>query len=311
MKKLIQLTALSFLSLGLLYSCKKKDKPNPDPDPNDPIEQHDCNSYEPKTFTGSISGTWSVANENDEYPNLLPAVTDPAGGYYIVTLESEESSPWIDIRIAGDAAAIINGSNGTTDNNKRKVAFTAHPGISYDVSVKPFHNGSSFPEDYTISWEYVGIMDCYETNNDFNEAKFIPKNENITAFANRGYVAYGPPTEHQDYYKIVLTEPSKIQVELLQSPSDHFISIAMFTFDESSGASSSVISDITPISGNANSNESGSLYIRTSNKVREPGTYYFRMQTASASTVRADFDAGESLPDVWLTPYKFKVTAVD
>ena len=273
-------------------------------------ELNECTPYEPDNFTNSISGTWSEPNEEDVYPGLLPASTDPAGGYYIVTVESEESTTWIDIRIAGDAAAIINGSNGTSDNTTRKVAIAAHPGISYDVAVSPFFNGSNFPEDYTISWEYVGIMDCYEPNNDFDEAKFIPKNETIEAFANRGNEGYGIQEEHQDYYKVVLTEPSKIQVELLQSPSDNFISIAMFTFDESSGSSSGVLSDISLISGNANSAESGSLYMRTSVYVLEPGTYYFRMQTFLSSTVRVNFDGGESLPDVWLTPYKFKVTTV-
>lgn len=277
-----------------------------EPEPEQEIDE--CAPYEPDNFTNSITGIWSEPNESDEYPNLLPAVTDPAGGYYIVTVESEESTPWIDIRIEGDAGAIINGSSTTTT---RKVAIAAHPGISYDVAVSPFFNGSNFPETYTISWEYIGIMDCYEVNNDFDEAKFIPKNEIITAFANRGNEGYGIQEEHQDYYKVVLTEPSKIQVELLQSPSDNFISMAMFTFDESSGAHSSVISEVTPISGNPNSNESGSLYLRTSVYVLPSGTYYFRMQTASSSTVRVNFDAGESLPDVWLTPYKFKVTAVE
>jgi len=273
-------------------------------------ELNECTPYEPDNFTNSISGTWSEPNEEDVYPGLLPASTDPAGGYYIVTVESEESTTWIDIRIAGDAAAIINGSNGTSDNTTRKVAIAAHPGISYDVAVSPFFNGSNFPEDYTISWEYVGIMDCYEPNNDFDEAKFIPKNETIEAFANRGNEGYGIQEEHQDYYKVVLTEPSKIQVELLQSPSDHFISMRMFTYDESTGSSSGVLSDVTLISGNANSAESGSLYMRTSVYVLEPGTYYFRMQTFLSSTVRVNFDGGESLPDVWLTPYKFKVTTV-
>src|SRR5690554_3734647 len=273
-------------------------------------ELNECAPYDPDSFTGSITDNWSEPNENDVYPGLLPAVTDPAGGYYILTLQTEESTPWIDINIGGEPGTIINGSNGTTDNTTRKVAFAAHTGISYDVMVKPFHNGSNFPEAYTISWEYVGIMDCYEPNNDFEEAKFIPKNETIEAFANRGNEGYGIQEEHQDYYKVVLTEPSKIQVELLQSPSDHFISMRMFTYDESTGSSSGVLSDVTLISGNANSAESGSLYMRTSVYVLEPGTYYFRMQTFLSSTVRVNFDGGESLPDVWLTPYKFKVTTV-
>src|SRR5690554_4559559 len=109
-------------------------------------ELHECTPYEPANFSSSISGTWSQPNESDLYPNLLPASTDPAGGYYIVTVETEESTPWIDINIGGHAGTIINGSNGTTDDTTRQVAFSAHPGISYDVTVKPFFNGSNFPE---------------------------------------------------------------------------------------------------------------------------------------------------------------------
>src|SRR5690606_3683741 len=134
--------------------------------------------------------------ETDLYPNLLPASTDPAGGYYIVTVEAEESTPWINIRVAGDAGAIINGAGGPTGYTTRKVAISAHPGISYDVAVSPFFNGSNFPETYTITWEYVGIMDCYEYNNDFEEAKFIPKNETIEAFANINNEGYAIQEEH-------------------------------------------------------------------------------------------------------------------
>src|SRR5690606_22016640 len=141
-----------------------------EPDP----EINECTPYEPANFTSSITGTWSEPGESDLYPDLLPASTDPAGGYYIVTVEAAESTPWIDIRVAGDPGAIINGSGGPMDYTIRKVAFSAHPGISYDVAVSPFFNGSNFPETYTITWEYVGIMDCYEYNNDFDDAKFIP-----------------------------------------------------------------------------------------------------------------------------------------
>lgn len=276
----------------------------PEPEP----ELNECTPYEPDNFTNSISGTWSEPNEEDVYPGLLPASTDPAGGYYIVTLQAEESVPWIDIRIAGDAAAIINGSNGTTDNTTRKVAFAAHPGISYDVMVKPFFNGSSFPETYTITWEYVGIMDCYEYNNDFDQAKFIPKNETIEAFANINNEGYGIQEEHQDFYKVVLHQPAKLQVELQQSPSDNFITFRMFR-DSSPGGS--IVTYLTPISGNPAGAEAGSLYYKTSNNTLEPGVYYIEFKAYMVFGHKtADFDDGEALPDTWLTPYKFKVTAL-
>lgn len=271
-------------------------------------EINECTPYDADSFTNSTSGTWSEANETDLYPNLLPASTDPAGGYYIVTVEAEESTPWIDIRVAGDAGAIINGAGGPTGYTTRKVAFSAHPGISYNVEVSPFYNGSNFPENYTITWEYVGIMDCFEYNNDFDEAKFIPKDETLEAFANINNEGYAIQEEHQDYYKVILHQPAKLKVELQQSPSDNFISIRMYK-DSSPGGS--IITDLTPISGNPNSAEPGSLYYKTSHNTLDPGVYYIEIKANTAFGHKtADLDDGEPFPDTWITPYKFKATAV-
>lgn len=270
-------------------------------------EAHECTPYEADTSSGTLIDNWEEANEVDEYPGFFPAVSDPAGGYYVVTVTTDDSTTWIDIRKPGDesGAAIIDGSNGTTDDNVRKVAFSAEPGISYNLSLWPFF-GYTFPEQYTISWEYHGIMDCYEPNNTYSEAKFIPKGETIEAFANLNNEGYGVQENHMDYYKIVLTEPAKIQVELEQSPSDAFIDIKFFADDQSP----EILGTYTPISGNPDGAERGSLYIKTTG-VRQPGTYYVRARSYWGGTKSVHLDQeGATLPDTWLTPYKFKVTAV-
>lgn len=271
-------------------------------------ELNECIPYEPGTGSELIEADWSVANEEDVYAGLLPAVSDPAGGYYIVTLKSSESTPWIDINKPGDPGTIINGSNGTTNNTERKVAISAQPGISYDVKVKPFHNGwgliNGNAESYTLSWEYLGIMDCYEPNDTFAEAKFIPKNETIEAFANRNNEGYGIQEKFKDFYKVVLEEPAKLKIELLQSPSDNFVNIRLHRENQSH-----IVSSTTPISGNANNAEVGALYSITSNQVLSAGVYYIEAFPYWAYGTRTvDFDNGGSLRDSWLTPYKFIVT---
>lgn len=273
----------------------------PEPEP----EAHECTPYDAETFSGSLTDNWSEPNEKDVYPGLLPAVSDPAGGYYVVTVTTEESTTWIDISTPG-GVTIIGGSNGTTDDNVRKVAFSAEPGISYDVSVNPFMNAPTpnFPETYTIDWEYHGIMDCYEYNNTFEQAKFIPKNETIEAFANRNNEGSSINENHMDFYKIVLAEPAKIQVELEQSPSDNFIDIRLYRQDQEGLPAS-----YTYTSGDWA--QDGGLYIMTTNSVLEPGIYYAKTSAywPGGTSVQLDQE-GETIPDIWLTPYKFKVTAV-
>lgn len=270
------------------------------------LELDECTPYGPGTSSGLIEGTWSAPNTEDSYPGLLPAVSDPAGGYYIVTLKSTSSLPWLDIRSPGTEIPIINGTP-PADQTERKVAISAQPGLSYDVKVKPFINGPNFPEDYTISWEYHGIMDCYEANDKFEQAKFIPKNKSIEAFANRNNEgSINIQEKFRDYYKIVLTEARKIQVTLEQSPSDNFVSINVYKENQSP-----VSGSITSVSGNASNNEAGSLYKVTTNQTLDPGIYYIEAYPYWSSNMTAvSLDNGNSLLDSWLTPYIFKVEAV-
>ena len=57
-------------------------------------ELHECEPYEPEAFSMAKDDLWVEAGEEDEFPGLLPASTDPAGGYYIVTLESTGPLPF-------------------------------------------------------------------------------------------------------------------------------------------------------------------------------------------------------------------------
>ena len=273
-------------------------------------ELHECEPYEPEAFSEGKDDIWLEPGEEDHFPALLPASTDPAGGYYIVTLETDPSQliqPWIELKVSGDDVAIINGTQaGSSDTPfSRKVAFSAHPGITYDVMTRPYDGTTpSFPVDYKIKWEYHGIMDCYEPNNNFDQAKFIPKNEAIEAFANKNNEGYGVQEEEEDYFKIVLFQPAKLKIALLQSPSDDFINLNIY---RDGGAE--IITDLTPVAGNPTNRENGSLYQKISRNTLDSGIYYVRATTFMNGGKKADLNNGDPLPDSWTTPYRFIVTA--
>ena len=269
-------------------------------------ELNECMPYEPQTNSDVVTGIWSEANEFDEYPGMLPAPSDPAGGYYVVTLSCSVSVPAINITVSGDPSSIINGSAaGSSTPHTRKVAFLAHPGVSYDVTVNPFINGGNFPEEYTISWEYIGIMDCFETNDVFGQAKFIPKNETLDAFANAGIETVGSQETMWDWYKVTLATPSKLRVEIEQSPNDQFMRMKFFRSDNSE-----LTKTLTDISGNSTSQEPGTLYYGESNGTLDPGIYYIAINPQTLGNRVVDFNAEEIIPQSWTMPYKFKVTAI-
>jgi len=269
-------------------------------------ELNECTPYNAGTGSAAIAGIWSVPNEKDFYPGLLPAVSDPAGGYYIVTLQSTSSMPWMEIVKQGDAVPVINGTPPSINDKIRTVAISAQYGVSYDVNVWPFINGA-FPESYSISFEYIGIMDCYEPNDTFAEAKFIPKNETIEAFANRNNEGYGVQEKFKDFYKVVLESPAKIQIELLQSPSDNFVNIKLYRENQSH-----ILCSTNPILGDPDTAQNGTLYIETSNQVLDAGVYYIEVFPYwTTGHLKSNLDDEESLRDTWLTPYKFKVTIVE
>lgn len=111
-------------------------------------------------------------------------------------------------------------------------------------------------------------MERYEFNNNFEEAKFIPKDEIIGAFANRGSEGYGAQEVHRDCYKVVLNESAKIQVELLKALRT-ILPIFGYRTDQSSLSTPAI-----PISGNPAVAEHGTSCLRTTANTLDPGTPY-------------------------------------
>lgn len=273
-------------------------------------ELNDCSPYQVGDYTAVKSGTWLEVNDEHNYPGLLSAVADPGGGYYTVLLTNDsEVVPWMTIKSSNDPdGSISSGSGmGSQTPTERKTSFLVHPGVSYDVdAIYTSYVNVNHPVNYTIEYSFTGRMDCYEPNDYIEEAKAIPKDQSIEAYAITGYKYNyndsGSPQTH-DYYKVQVFHPAKLQMKLLQVPSSIKLRINMLKPD---GVVLGVSYEV--ISGDVN--QDGGKFYTTTNRVLEPGVYIIKVEVAGSRKTVINQWNNETIPDHWDTPYKFKVSTV-
>lgn len=274
-------------------------------------ENHDCTPYDPAAFDGVFQNNWSEINEVDAFSIMSVPGDDYGGGLVNVAVTTNSPvTPCLNL-FAGNqlSTGLATGSN---DTNTRTYRFIGHPGSSFSGEATDCDNAPSdqYPWDYTISYAYSGIMDCYEPNDIYQDAKAIPKNENISAYGVAGFIdgatgIYEPQT--YDWYKITITESKKIRATLNTCPSDIHMHFRFFTIDNGNLSNTSVSTQ--EISGG--NHDPGSTYYIESNNVLEPGTYLLeahRLRGMGVPDIVAD---GEANPEHWSTPYTFKVTTED
>lgn len=271
-------------------------------------ERDDCRRYQVGDFSGSYQGSWEEVNDTHSFPGLIPAVSDVGGGYYTISLTNGSGIyPGLIIKSSmDDSGAISSGTAAGSDTPTERVCtFLAHPGVSYDVIA---HYSSYVvvegAVDYVVSWTFKGKMDCYEPNDFIEDAKFIPKNEPIEAYAITGYImnsntSGGSPTF--DYYKVQVFEPAKLKMELLDVPESIKLRVNILNAD---GITLGVNYDV--ISGDINAD--GGLFYTTTNSVVQPGTYIIKIEVAGTRKTVINQFSNEEMPDHWKNPYMFKVT---
>ena len=266
--------------------------------------------YEPMNDGNTINEFWDAINETDLYTGLLPAVTSPGGGYYTVVLTNDSGVvPGLKVTSSNDTTGAISNSTAaaTSDENTRTTSFLVYPGVSYDIAAHYSSHvpAGTSPTPYEIIWSYTDIVDCYEPNDEFSEAKAIPKNEIIEAYALTGHinnsVTYGEPQSY-DYYSIQLREPAKIKVELLEVPSSVNLNVKVFTTN-----GQQLITDYEEVSGVVS--EDGAIYNTQTSSILEEGKYIIRVTIGGSRPTVVNDD--QDIPDHWNSPYTFKVTTAD
>ncbi len=293
-------TFILLLITALISSCSSDD------DSALAHEVNDCESYEPTPASGTINGTWEVANEIDVYANLITIPDDPGGGYVRVSLTQGAAglvpALFIDNNF-GAGGTIIGGSAAQTNDTSNRIAyFAVHPKSSYSVKVYPFFNALGYPVDYTIEWEFFSRVDCFEQNDTRSQAKKILFDETIEAYAIAGFTDYfiaAGDDRTYDWYKVELDESGVIEAEVLDMPKD--MRITMRLFNESGNVQGF---DFEWLGAETNLSR-GRLSKITSASTLSPGTYYIELHAAFVESRRSNSDL-EPIPEHFNKTYKIK-----
>lgn len=272
----------------------------------DCFELNECFPYMPSSVSSSETYNWSEPNEEDTFYGLLQTPSDPGGGYWNISVSTDGPAvPFLIVSTDVDEpGAIISGSSlGTTSEQNRRAKFTAYPNVSYSLKVEPFVEGNTeeYPWEYNISYDFVSVVDCYEPNDGFDQAKYVPKGQQIDAYALAGHINDNLPTganHTQDWYKVTITSAEPLRAELLQCPPDIRMDIDIFDSDNSA-----VGATFNLTSGGLNDN--GRLFYVESTQVLDPGTYYLKFRTENAIR-KVNHD--DPLPLHWGTPYSFMIS---
>lgn len=306
----IMTTKLNYLLIftlcsTLFFSCNK-DEDQDEMQTCQTEELHECVPYDAQTFTDSLTDSWTEANEEDTHTFISIPASELGGGVVTITLESPGAGPAISVWESGlveQGASIFTSGAGVDEVFTAK--FTAYPGKSYTAIIHPSWNPSSFPSQYTLTWTYEGKMDCYEHNDTWDQAKFVPKNLDIEARVLTGHIENGVGSLDDvtfDWYKFVLDEPSQVQVLVDECPED--IKLTTRIFDEDQNHKLTTTTFIT-----GSGTETGSTYTDLSNDVLNPGTYWLEVHSFFAPQSEVLMDDPD--PDHWSSHYNMKVTTVD
>ncbi|MBB6681292.1 hypothetical protein H4O20_07535 [Aequorivita sp. 609] len=275
-------------------------------------EANDCLPYDPTIFNGNFQGEWEEINEIDAFSIMSIPSHDVNGGIAAITVQTDAPVVPCFNLFAGDelSSALKTGNNGTQIRTYRVIG---QPGTLFSGETTDCENAPSdqYPWQYTVSWSYESIIDCYEPNNSFEQAKAVPKNETISAsgvagHTNGGLGIYDPST--YDWYKITLNEATKLRLTLNECPSDIHMHFRIFQKNNNGGVSTISV-DSEAISGELHA--PGSTYYIQSRNILQPGEYLLEGHRLVGQGVPSVVADDELNPEHWSSPYTFVVTTED
>lgn len=270
-------------------------------------EDHDCNDYFPTPSSGDVSDQWDAPNDEDVFTGLVVTPSDPGGGIWTVTVSTGDPViPYLYIGDLGQGGAITSGTAiGTSNEQQRKCSFLGYPNISYSVIARSGYNApsSEYPWDYNVSWSFQSRVDCYEPNDFMEDAKAVPTNEDLEAYALGGlidnYLSTGADQTY-DWYKFELdaTTPN-LRIDLTQSPQDARLTMTLLY---ANGVVAPMSFNIVDPGG---VNQTGRTFYMENTRELEPGTYYLQQHHDYS---RAVVNHDTPIPDNWNTKYKFRIS---
>lgn len=258
-----------------------------------PAPDHECARYTPESSTQTIGGTWASQGASNTHDITVP--NEAGGGIVELSIQGAPAGPKLEALVKGVTPAII-GSAAAGDATATGLSFEVAGGQSIEIHAISDRNATAdqYPLAYTITWKYTGRADCYEPNETREEAKLVPLNVELEAFAlDNRKTNYHVAAEHFDWYRFELKEPKKVVFELLSVPSD--VAISIHTSDATKKA---LPGSIAQPMGQPHAANMGDL---------PPGVYFVHVEIADLSAPIGAYQ--QAAPDHFATPYKFRVRA--
>lgn len=266
----------------------------------DNFEFDECFPYDPDPRFETIAGAWPA-----QFTEQLETFTVPAaqrgGGIIDVSLTSGNSDvrprlfACVDAECSG--GSIVGHTN--TDGSTARVRFQAAAGQQYRFILDQFGNApaNEYPVASTLTIDYSDRLDCWEANNQIQQARLVAKDQSVFAYMIEGYRQNSLTTgTYQDWYRFDLRQEAFIEVDIPQPAGQHLMRVQIFDVPDDTGAA--VLVD-------GQQDQAGQPFTAVTTRIQEPGTYYIRIRLALSdnSTVSGSGPA----PEHWQSEYQMIV----
>lgn len=156
------------------------------------------------------------------------AVTDPAGGFFQVSLTNVGTGT-LDATVftADDNSEILRNTYTTTDGQSLFFYWAAAPGKNFRFSVERF-GGFKAPYKYTINVKYTKVPDMFEPNDTREQAKVLSLGTPVMPYIFAGHkTALVAKTDYDDFFEVKLAIGS-VSVKVEDVPLDIVPEVMLF-----------------------------------------------------------------------------------
>lgn len=188
--------------------------------------QQDSSCYTPAVAGGTITGQWNAPNAENFHNIQIP--NDPSGYVNVsITANKPQVRPRIKVRDVVSPGRrdidIVVAQRGKDDAGLTKASFEVGSGQPLRIAAGQFFNvaPNQYPVQYSLQWQYVGKLDCYEPNNSEAEAKEIAIGQTIRASMLAGMTGNTLSQKgREDWYKFTVDSPRRVAIVLAQLPTN-------------------------------------------------------------------------------------------
>ena len=266
----------------------------------DNFESDECVPYDPDPRFETIAGAWP-AQETEQLETFTVPAAQRGGGIIDVSLTSGNSDvlprlfACVDAECSG--GSIVGHTN--LDGGDSRVRFQAAAGQQYRFILDQFGNAPAdeYPVDSTLTIDYSDRLDCWEANNQIQQARLLAKDQSVFAYMIEGYRQNSLTAgTYQDWYRFDLRQEAFIEVNIPQPAGHHLMRAQIFDVPDDTGAD--VLVD-------GQQDQAGQPFTAVTTRIQEPGTYYIRIRLSLPD--ESEVSGFGPAPEHWQSEYEMIV----